>query len=368
MDNGRDCRLCRIGRDMWAWLAALLLVLLLGWWLHHLLPSFVLLYLLLLAMLGLIAASRVLAAVVSKLCRKLAGDAKGRGSENHPPSRGLVLPPHTYKRPDPRIYSQTWLMARGLAVTWDNPDINLFDGVVPASPHALLPGHRYTIRARIWNGSPEAPAVNMRVRFTVLAFGIGTARDELGEVLVDLPVKGAAGLPVIASMPWTTPATAGHFCVQVLLLWDDDADPGNNMGQTNLDVKQLNSPNARFTFLIRNEAAQPRRLALRTDAYRIAPPPACGDRATAFPRGQPTGERDPFASHRAPAHRIPEGWRVAIDHDPATELRAGEQRSVTVDVTAPDGFHGELDVNVNAIAETADGEVLAGGVTLRVHS
>jgi hypothetical protein len=116
----------------------------------------------LLALLGLVAGARVAGAVVGKLCRKWTGDRKGSGSENHPPARRLLLPPHTYKRPDPRIYSQAWLMARGLAVTWDNPDISLLDGASPASPHALLSAHAYVIQARLWNGSPEAPAVNAR--------------------------------------------------------------------------------------------------------------------------------------------------------------------------------------------------------------
>jgi hypothetical protein len=96
--------------------------------------------------------------------------------------------------------------------------------------------------------------------------------------------------------------------------------------------------------------------------------PSCDVRVAEFPPGRPTGERDPFAAHRPTAHRLPEGWRVTFDHDPATVLRPGEQREVTVDVTAPDGFAGSLDLNVNAIARTADGEVLVGGVTLRAHS
>ena len=365
MDKDPDCRFCLAARNIWAWLLAGFVVLLLAWWLRDVLPALLLLYLLLLALLGLLASARVARAVIGKLCRKWAGDPKGSGSENHPPARGLSLPPHTYKRPDPRLYSQAWLMARGLAVTWDNPDISLLDGAAPASPHALLPAHDYVIQARIWNGSPEAVAVNMRVRFAVLAFGIGTVRTELGEVLVDLPVKGAAALPVIASMPWKTPPTPGHYCVQVQLLWDDDANSGNNLGQTNLDVKQLNSPNAKFTFTLRNDSAEARALELRTDAYRIPPLPPCSVRVAEFPRGRPTGDRDPFAAHRPTVHRLPEGWRVAMDHDPATVLRPGEAREVTVDVTAPDGFAGSLDLNVNAIARTADGEVLVGGVTLR---
>ncbi len=368
MKRDGDCVLCRYGRQVWTWLAAGLVMLLLVWLLRTRLPALLWLYLLGLALFGLVFAARIARGVVGKLCRKRAGDPKGRGSEGHPPARGVRLPPHTYKRPDPRIYSQAWLMAKGLAVTWDNPDISLFDGAAPAPPHALLPGHAYLIRARIWNGSPEAPAVNMRVRFSYLSFGIGTTSTPIGETFVDLPVKGAAGLPAIAEMAWTTPATPGHYCIQVELLWADDADPGNNLGQTNLLVKQLNSPHAKFSFRLRNDSAEARAFALRTDAYRLPALPDCPRREAEFPRGRPTGERDPFAAHRPAAHRVPDGWRVAIEHDEAAVLHPGEEREVTVDVTAPEGFSGHLDLNVNAIARTADGEVLAGGVTLRARS
>jgi len=38
-----------------------------------------------------------------------------------------------FMRPDPLIYSQRDLIAKGLAVTWDNPDIILFLGGVRVS-------------------------------------------------------------------------------------------------------------------------------------------------------------------------------------------------------------------------------------------
>ena len=35
----------------------------------------------------------------------------------------LPLPDDVYRRPDPCIYAQYYLMSQGFAVTWDNPDI-----------------------------------------------------------------------------------------------------------------------------------------------------------------------------------------------------------------------------------------------------
>ena len=52
-------------------------------------------------------------------------------------------------RPDPLIYSQPYLMAQGLAVTWDNPDIELFEDGVAVSSSALKPDHPYEVQVRV---------------------------------------------------------------------------------------------------------------------------------------------------------------------------------------------------------------------------
>jgi hypothetical protein len=44
-----------------------------------------------------------------------------------------------FKRPDPTIYDQYYLTSQGIAVTWDNPDIQIEEGGVPVSPHSLKP-------------------------------------------------------------------------------------------------------------------------------------------------------------------------------------------------------------------------------------
>src|SRR5213593_3179600 len=43
------------------------------------------------------------------------------------------------QRPDPLIYSQTYLMSLGLAVVWDNPDIQLYENGAPVSSSDLQP-------------------------------------------------------------------------------------------------------------------------------------------------------------------------------------------------------------------------------------
>lgn len=334
-------------------IALLLLLYLLRDWLWGLF----LLYLGALVLLGLIGGMRLAQGILRKLCWKVGADPKGAGSEGHPASRGIDIPPHTYKRPDPMIYSQYYLMSKGLAVTWDNPDIQLFDKAGAAVPsHGLSPGTPYDIRARIWNGSTDAPAINVLVRFFYLSFGAGTVRNYIGETYVDVPVKGSPLGPAVARMAWTTPP-AGHYCIQAELHWIDDANPLNNLGQENVDVKKLNSPNATFTFPVRNTSARERALTLRADAYAIPRKPRCTDARRPSGRDQ----RDPYAPHRPAAHPIPPGWTVEFPGELA--LRPGEARDIAVKITAVDGFAGTQPINVNAF----DGADLVGGVTLYVH-
>ena len=168
---------------------------------------------------------------------------------------------------------------------------------------AWLRGTKYEIRARIWNGSTDAPAVNVLVRFYYLSFGAGTVRNYIGETYVDVPVKGSPLGPAEARMAWTTPP-AGHYCVQVELNWIDDANPLNNLGQENVDVKKLNSPNATFTFPMRNTSARARVFTLRADAYAIPEKPRCPDVQRPAGRDLPNCRT---RSIRAPPPRVAPG-------------------------------------------------------------
>ena len=151
----------------------------------------------------------------------------------------------------------------------------------------------------------------------------------------------------MARVPWRTPPAPGHYCVQVELQWPDDAEPGNNLGQHNTDVRALNSPRATFTFALRNPGRRLATLVLRADGYAIPELLPC----------PPDGHHPP--GHDLDAWPVPEGWRVVVDPE-EVGLEPGAQTQVTVDVTAPDGFVGRQAVNVNAF----DGRTLVGGVTL----
>jgi hypothetical protein len=290
---------------------------------------------------------------------------------NHIYTRCQVIPASIYKRPDPLIYSQDYLMSQGLAVTWDNPDIQLFDlGGTPVASTALLPDTEYDVTATIYNGSTEAWAVNMPVDFSYLSFGIGGKSNPIGRVIVPmLPVKGAIGHPVRGTQRWRTPPTPGHYCLQVRLIWTDDANPHNNLGQENTNVGIAASP-AVFEFPVANNTQGIEQIALEADSYTLQQPIDCERVATAEAslRDDATGavlegrELCEFLARRHAQGQfpIPAGWTVTIEPQ-AFELAPGGSKLVKVTITPPDSFHGTQAVNVNAFDRQ---HVLIGGVTL----
>jgi hypothetical protein len=266
-----------------------------------------------------------------------------------------TIPGTIYRRPDPMIYDQYYLMSQGFAVTWDNPDIHLERPLgTPVPSHDLLPDTEYHVIARIWNLSVKAAAPQMPVEVSFLSFGIGTKKTTFAHTHVDLPVKGSANLPARAEVPWTTPPDPGHYCLQVELLWpkEEDENPDNNVGQHNTVVKALSSP-ATFEFPVRNDhLSRHREVRLVADAYQIPPPMSCEER----------DEQEHAAARHDPARfLVREDWRVDIAPS-SLRLAPDQEEQVSVTVTAPDGFAGRQAVNVNAF----DGERLLGGVTLYV--
>jgi hypothetical protein len=181
---------------------------------------------------------------------------------------------------------------------------------------------------------------------------------------VNLPVKGGAGSPVIATVDWKTPASPGHYCLQVRLVWPYDADPGNNMGQHNVDVKPLNSPRATFTVPVRNTGRRPMRVALGVDAYELPMLRPCPpDERDESEEAKARRRRRVVAAHGTGNHPIPEGWTVDLGQaGDGVDVDAGGATDVAVEITAPDGFNGQKAFNINGVA----GETLVGGVTLIV--
>ncbi len=261
-------------------------------------------------------------------------------------------------RPDPCIYSQSFLMQQGLPVTWDNPDIVIRrDGIVVPEGQ-LLPNTLYEIEGSIWNNSYDAPVVAMRVDFSFISFGIGTTTTPIGSAFVDIGVKGSLRHPGRVTVPWTTPATPGHYCIQVKLNWIDDANPDNNLGQNNVDVAQAASP-AQFTFPLRNPFPKEGLFTFTVDTYRLPALEPCAE--TPRRPDEPRSERIRriAARHRSGNLGIPPGWAVAIAPD-TVALAPGDEVAIQVAITPPGGFIGEQSFNINAFGDGA----FAGGVTL----
>jgi hypothetical protein len=260
------------------------------------------------------------------------------------------------RRADPCIYSQAYLMHLGFPVTWDNPDIVLLRNGVVVPEHDLLPGTLYEIEATIWNNSFTSPVVGMPVEFSFLTFGVTTTSTPIGRTTVSVGAKGTANHPVKTRIPWITPATGGHFCIQANLVWAEDINPANNLGQNNLDVALAHSP-AQFTFQLRNAKAGAHRFSFTVDTYTLLDLPNCDQVKPGELRSARIDRT--LARHRAADFSVPAGWSVAIS--PANVmLLPGDEMTIQVDAAPPAGFVGDKSFNVNAFA---DG-VFAGGVTL----
>lgn len=278
----------------------------------------------------------------------------------------IHLPADVYKRADPLIYSQYYLMSQGLAITWDNPDIDILDGAVPVTG-PLQPDHRYRVRVRIWNGSYDAPAVGVGVELSYLSFGAQTESHPIGTGAVNLGAKGAVNCPAFLELDWRTPATGGHYCVQARLHWFDDANPDNNLGQKNITVAMATSP-ARFTFNVRNDAAVPRTFALEADAYRLPVPPDCGPQ-----RDRPRTRIEESRALWAQAKRtqsygqfpVPAAWTITIAPQ-RFGLEPRQEQTVEVAIEPNDpAFRGTRTFNVHVFtADERETRSLAGGVTL----
>ncbi|TIU50731.1 MAG: hypothetical protein E5W19_07865 [Mesorhizobium sp.] len=286
----------------------------------------------------------------------------------------IQLPPDIYKRADPLLYAQYYLMAQGLAVTWDNPDIDIFDGAAPVTG-ALQPAHTYRVRVRVWNGSYDAPAVGVGVALSYLTFGAQTVSRPIANTAVNLGAKGTIDCPAYAEFSWTTPATGGHYCLQAQLSWGDDANPGNNLGQKNVNIAEMRSP-ARFVFSVRNEASVVRRFQIEADCYGLPKLQPC-----APPRGQGRGESTDTPQPRLAESKarwaraledqaygrfpIPDDWSVRIV--PRTlSLQPRQITEIAVEIEAKDAaFHGSKTFNVHVFTIGESGSrTLTGGVTL----
>src|SRR5438270_2494402 len=183
----------------------------------------------------------------------------------------------------------------------------------------------------------------MPVHFSYLDFGVGTVSVPIGSTKINLGVKGSANCPAFASMPWTTPATPGHYCIQVLLEPADDLNWNNNLGQENTNVGKAHSP-AVFTFTLRNNTQRQQRYTFEVDTYVPGPPDPCDETRDGTAIAADFMRSPRLNRHRRGAQPVPTGWLLNVS--PGTpSLAPGVTIPITVTATSPPGFTGSQQLN-----------------------
>lgn len=294
---------------------------------------------------------------ICKARKKRKKDKRTKTRRERKEYKGNCIPINSpvYYKPDPMIYSQSYLRKKGLAVTWDNPDIQLYKDGTPISSSALQPDTEYDVVARIWNASYEAPVVGMPVKFSYLDFGAGTISKNIDQTSVNVGIIGGSDNPSYAKVKWKTPATVGHYCLQVKLEWADDKNPDNNLGQENTNVVEARSP-AYFNFKVQNEDKKTHKYHFKVDTYTIPKQRDCRD-------DQKYTEKDILNLHNTNNHPIPNGWQVKFDPTDFS-LSPNEEKLIKVKITPPDDFIGSQPFNINVYD---DRNVLTGGVTVYIE-
>lgn len=351
--------------------------------------------------------------LIIALIRWLMG--KDRERPGHCPCPEKV-PEHVRRRPDPCLYSQSYLQQQGLPVTWNNPDIEITetDGT-PVSSSELQPSHNYIVHGFISNASFD-PALGVSVRCVFRNWGIsGSAFEPIetnpdGSEAVRFLNIGGFGRKA-AKFAWRTPPAAGHYCIKVICAHPDDINSANNVGQENTRVVDAAPGETKmFAMQVFNPSRTRRRFLIRVDTYRIpdaefelpletrqiaigasrvpafgrnvlagnerrlsAPKSvlqwASGRRSFLYPVWRYTGRSRLYAEQMKARTPLPDGWEVRVDGTPTREgleLDPLETRTVELTVTTAPGVQAGADVPVNVTAWDAEAGPI-GGVTVVVR-
>lgn len=295
---------------------------------------------------------------IKKLCREL---KKPDDEKDNSGSKCATINHPSFHRPDPCIYSQSYLKSLGLAFTWDNPDIYVMkDGLIVAE-HELVASTEYEINATVWNNSYDAPAMGMHVDFAYKSFGAGAGLHPIGNSTINLGVKGGTNHPATAKILWVTPPVPGHYCLKAELFWIDDANPENNVGHNNIRIIKPLSP-AQADFQLRNDTKKSHKYYFEIDTYTIPIQKNCNENLfKKNTKTRPERLKQILPFHSKDNFPIPPGWKVELS--PQTiGLSPGEETTIHVTITPPAGFTGRQHFNINAFYENKFAE----GITLAV--
>jgi len=282
--------------------------------------------------------------------------------------RCVYFPEDVSNRPDPCIYDQFMLMQLKLPVTWDNPDVAIFKGGVEQFTYDLTVDTEYDVAITVHNNSKEKEALGTHVEVRWIEFGAGApVRHFITSLIADVPVwPGTA----VVHTPWRTPASPGHYCIEVELSHPKDANPANNLGWNNTQVKkaasQVRSPIRIFNRWVAGPPID-QRAAARLDAFASAQGPGRAPpwnyveiEVDSYVFADAYGDDahpDVMFAPRAPA------WPVSVEPRLFAFDLGEAYRDVDLIVDAPDGPGHPEQFNVTAW----QGGAPLGGVTVTVQ-
>jgi len=268
----------------------------------------------------------------------------------------LYFPERISNRPDPCIYSQFLLMQLNQPVTWDNPDVAIFKAGVEQYTYSLAPDTTYDLAITVHNSSAEKAAFATKVAVRWIEFGAGgPVRHPIADLVADV---GPFPATAVVTTVWRTPATPGHYCIEVELAHPNDGNPANNLGWNNTQVLPAHS-----------QAKTPIRIFNRHAGAQIAEVAATTGRGA--PRNVVEIAFDSYVFHDAYGKEAdgdvmfaprPPAWPARVE--PRTfHFAPGETyRDVELIVDAPDGPGPPEPFNVTA----RQGGAPLGGVTVLV--
>lgn len=295
--------------------------------------------------------------------------AKARALGNECDWRKIMLPcigvpGSLVRRPDPFLYSQSFLMSMGLPVTWDNPDIALFKAGVEQYSYDLTPSTAYDVQIRVHNSSSKFAAAGTTVKVEWLEFGIGgPIRHTVPPLLVaNVPPLGEPGEPIDVWTSWTTPGAPGHYCLAVTLAHPNDGNSANNEGWNNTIVRDCRAgEKVQFAVPVWNRFAghyrdkevsiEARRVHLKLDGYIFKAPPHAAH----------VSKVDLEALFR----RTPPLWPANTPNRVIEIGESAEPKEVPIEIIVPNSAKTGEEGILN-LSATVRGKAL-GGITLRLR-
>jgi hypothetical protein len=267
----------------------------------------------------------------------------------------VYFPERIINRPDPCIYSQFLLMQLKQPVTWDNPDIALFKGGVEQFTYHLAVDTTYDVAITVHNSSVEKAAFGTKVAVRWIEFGAGAlVRHPIADLIANV---GPYPATAVVTTAWRTPATPGHYCIEVELAHPNDGNPANNLGWNNTQVLAAHSQATTPIRIFNRQVGAPRREQVATE--RAAPWNLVEIEYDSYVFRDAYGDEadgDVMFAPRPPA------WPVRVEPRTFHFAEHETYRDVELIVDAPDGAGHPERVNVTA----RQGGVPLGGVTVIV--